>query len=74
MTVHIDSSAFPIIDGDGYFEEHRMGLTKREYFAAAALQGMLSNPEVYRDWESGSFAEKAVFHADKLIKELNATE
>jgi hypothetical protein len=45
------------------------GLTKREYFAALAMQGLLASPT-----EIGSlneFIEKAVISADKLIKELN---
>lgn len=42
-------------------------LTKREYFAAMALQGLAS-----RDWSrSGEAAESAVMYANALIKELN---
>lgn len=50
------------------------GLTKREYFAAMALQGMLAasnlnnNPE-YLD--QNAFTKHAVSLADKLIKALN---
>ena len=44
------------------------GLTKREYFAALALQGLLAgDPDVaYK-----GAAEDAVSHADALIKALN---
>lgn len=47
------------------------GLTKREYFAAMALQGLLAKgtnamPEV--------FAKAAVIAADELIKSLNETK
>lgn len=44
------------------------GLTKRELFAAMAMQGLLANPE-----ELGSFsiAELSVMHADALISELS---
>lgn len=53
------AQAFPSVQGD-------MGLTKREYFAAMALQTILSgwilNPE--------EAAEKALSYADALIKEL----
>ena len=48
---------------------HQEGLTKREYFAAMALQGLCANPN-----ESGLFevnALRAVGMADTLIKELN---
>jgi hypothetical protein len=41
------------------------GLTKREYFAAMAMQGLLSNPNT-------SFETRdAVIIADALIAELN---
>jgi hypothetical protein len=44
------------------------GLTKREYFAAAALQGFASsNPNI----SFGEQAKWAVISADKLIEELN---
>lgn len=46
-----------------------LGLTKREYFAAMAMQGLLSNSSEFYD--SIFIADKAVVCADKLIKELN---
>jgi hypothetical protein len=47
------------------------GLTKREYFAAAAMQGICSNPSV---WGGQNFAETAVKIADNLLIELAKTE
>jgi len=44
------------------------GLTKREYFAAIALQGYLSTGE---DATYDNYAEGAVNMADALIKALN---
>lgn len=44
-------------------------LTKRELFAAMAMQGILSQPEGFRLPENVS--EDAVRYADHLIKELN---
>jgi len=46
-----------------------VGLTKREYFAAMALQGILSNASGVGkiDWWSGY----AVKYADQLITDLN---
>lgn len=44
-----------------------IGLTKREYFAAAALQGILSDISV-RDMSIA--AKNAVYAADQLISEL----
>lgn len=48
------------------------GLTKREYFAAQAMGGILSNDDVYALHESPEHAMRAaVDHADALISELN---
>jgi len=41
------------------------GLTKREYFAAMALQGFLA-----ASWNHDGTAEKAVRHADLLLAAL----
>jgi hypothetical protein len=41
------------------------GLTKREYFAAMALQGLLANPNI------SVVTSDAVLYADRLIAELN---
>lgn len=43
------------------------GLSKREYFAAAALQGLLTNAAIDRKQAAGV----AVSQADALIEELN---
>jgi hypothetical protein len=48
------------------------GLTKREYFAAMAMQGLLAAPKTFPD--SNSFfinCEVAVKFADTLIETLN---
>jgi hypothetical protein len=56
---------------DGGIDGPQLGLTKREYFAAMALQGLLANsfrsPTSYIE----SNAEYAVNYADALIAELN---
>ena len=39
--------AFPIFNASGQCAVYS-GMTLRDYFAAAALQGMLSNPKVYQ--------------------------
>jgi hypothetical protein len=53
--------------GDGS-EIVNMGLTKREYFAAMALQGLLAhgNPKTLFN-----HASMSVYWADELIKHLN---
>jgi hypothetical protein len=60
---------FPDPDGDGI---KRLGigrgLTKREYFAAMAMQGFLSRP---MDENENIVAGAAVIVADALIEELN---
>lgn len=66
--------------GNGYAEKFRpaFGVTKREQFAAMAMQGILSN-RYYSDFcggEPGSdkgcwlVAVRALKHADALLKEL----
>lgn len=47
------------------------GLSKREYFAAVALQGLLANPNISFAEDADIHALEAVRQADKLIKELN---
>lgn len=48
------------------------GLTKREYFAAMALQGLLANPASGNDTNAlGCCAHDAVRVADFLLQELS---
>lgn len=53
----------PILDNQ--FEDNK-GLTKREYFAGLAMQGMASSDLTYED-----IAHDAVKMADALLKELD---
>ena len=55
----------------GNTTEHVSGLTKREYFAAMAMQGLWSSVrnEYYTEYEK--IASMAVKQADALINELN---
>ena len=48
------------------------GLTKREYFASMALQGIISNKDGL-DIKIERIVESAVDTADALIEELNKT-
>lgn len=53
---------------------HTEGLTKREHFAAMALQGMYSNQGLVDQWNcEDTMALNAVKAADALIKALNET-
>lgn len=47
------------------------GLTKREYFAAMAMQGLAANPDPI---STSGIARIAVSLADALIAELNKAE
>lgn len=57
--------------GYGWMIEPRAGLTKRELFAAMAMQGMLaSETEASNYGHIGFLAESAVKRADALLAEL----
>lgn len=47
-----------------------LGLTKREYFAAMAMQGLLANVDDGQ-MAFGSISHEAVCYADALIVQLN---
>lgn len=68
--------AFPGIDAQGYKES---GLTKREIFAMAAMQGIIGRPNLADDGEewlnshktlADAVAHQAVTLADALLAEL----
>lgn len=62
-----DAAAYPL-DPEHYYDSE-WGLSKREYFAAKMLQGLLGN-----DLDMGSIDEAAkcaIECTDALIKELN---
>lgn len=61
--------AFPALDPNTAF--YREGLTKREYFAAMALQGKLSGGEFHDNKKIEDFAKSAVEYADALLLELS---
>lgn len=50
--------------------EQQRGLTKREYFAGVALQGILAGDQYANEDETRN-ARNAVRQADELIKALN---
>ncbi|MBO1055954.1 MAG: hypothetical protein HEQ27_05260 [Dolichospermum sp. JUN01] len=75
MQINKDDAAFPIFDSEGqHFLKHG-GLSKREYFAALALQGILSSPALNPDeYDANLNADLAIEAADILIYRLNKTE
>ena len=58
---------------DGGLVSPNTGLTKREYFAAMALQGIIANKDGL-DIKIERIVESAVDIADALIEELNKTK
>lgn len=77
--------AFPVevsIDVDGNlvgsqtsnFSGFEMGLTKREYFVAKAMQGLLSNPEWFKGEKymlNDILTETAISAADAVLDKLS---
>lgn len=59
-------------------DDVNVSLTKREYFAAKAMQGLIGSdrvsPEHSPAWPDSVVAARAVAMADALIAELNKTE
>lgn len=64
-------AAFYIFDGG--IDSPQIGLTKREYFAAMAMKGIITNKDGL-DIKIERIAESAVDMADTLIEELNKTK
>ena len=65
MTENAKAPAFPLpADFEG---ENVNGLTKREYFAAMAMQGLAHNASVY---DVGYLVKKSVEVADALLSAL----
>ena len=60
--------AFPTMDNSEHYRH--MGMTLRDYFAAAALQGLVANPESSGKWDD--FARDAYSYADAMIKAKEA--
>jgi len=75
MSGNSSNSAFGFatqLDGESYYNH---GLTKREYFAAMAMQGMLSNSIVLKERHINLFdleriSENAILFADRILHEL----
>lgn len=71
-----DKPAYPV-HGGGYYDDdprnHTIGggLTKREYFAAMAMQGMLASLSgISSDYSQ--IAHMAIEQADELLKQLES--
>lgn len=60
--------AYPLIDNENIKLSY--GLTKRELFAAMAMQGLLSSFDKDGTWTGLDCEKEAVKMADALLKEL----
>lgn len=56
------------VTSEGVYDNPPKGLTKREYFAAMALQGILANEGT---GNCDTVCRTAIYHADELIRQLN---
>ena len=75
----MSESIFPTIvdqfnENYGDTKEPVGGLTKREYFAGLAMQGLLVNMGRNRIRDAHHAAQEAVECADALIEQLNQSE
>ena len=69
-------SIFPVAVDINNLKDHVIyqGLTKREYFAAMAMQGMVANGssiDIDKDYPYQTRAKTCILIADALIKALN---
>ena len=63
--------AFPIqTESSDKMNVPNYGLTKREYFAAMAMQGILASGKTNIDF-SGKVAIQSIHFADELLKQLS---
>lgn len=60
----------PAFPNEGTHQFAYNGLTKREYFAAMAMQGLLSNPNWNLDEKYA--ATEAIGQADALLRQLES--
>lgn len=58
-------------EGDWDYHKQEIGLTKREYFAAMAMQGMLSHQDCLED--ADTIASCAIEYSNALLKALEPT-
>ena len=69
MSTDKNDAAFPVEQFQHYSS---FGLTKREYFASMAMQGILADPD--NQGYAEGIAKDAVKMADELITQLNQTK
>jgi len=65
------ANSYGFCTANGECVQEVIGLTKREYFAAIAMQGMSSRQPFVFEGMYEQIAKQAVLAADYLIEELN---
>lgn len=68
MKIALGDAAFPYPEGE--FHGAQGGLTKRELFAAMAMQGLCANHDIGVEFGGSYFAVTAVKQADALLTAL----
>jgi|LakMenEpi03Aug12_release.lakeMendotaPanAssembly.Ray.scaffolds.fasta_scaffold3148771_1 hypothetical protein len=71
MRTKAKNPAFPLISDEGYVIN--AGLTKREYFALMAMQGIIANKSAHKKTIE-MITESAVRLSDDLIEKLGKTK
>ena len=75
-----DKPINPIPEHFDKYQNENIGLTKREYFAGLAMQGMLANQNGVMNQNGHcmrspeQFAEMSILCADKLLENLENTK
>lgn len=70
MKMKKDEPAFPGPAPETDIHSFYYGVSKRELFAAMAMQGILANSEFLKNHKDADIHKAAVFNADALLKEL----
>lgn len=65
------TQAYDYVTGVAGTKSEKEGLTKRELFAAMAMQGILSNPIIQSKPDAREISAESVAVADCLIEALN---
>ena len=76
MSKETGGQAFPMLGNIGYNSDWQLeeGMTLRDYFAAKAMQGMLSNPgmwDLLNERHAQLVAKDAYIMADAMLKVRN---
>ena len=67
-----DIPAFPIVVDYGDGVKYQTGMTLRDYFAAKAMQAMITHPDSRADVHADIYAKGAYVIADAMMKERDA--